>query len=465
MSIRTLLSALFIFLFVSGFAQESPEGDDAVTTETETAEKEPKVKKPKPPYYDHKLPSIQINGGNLSLLSDDMDSKNQPFVGANLRWAYGAKVEYRPLNYLGVSLGVMMGSVANKQRAGNQFNNYTVETDILSAEFNVIIPLDNNVIINRASKFAPYLFGGVAYQWFSTKADNYSSDGRYYHYWRDGNVYDRIEDIDHSNRREQLSHDQNYETPLKEGYGDSVRYDRAQLAFPFGLGLRFKFSNSFYADLSATYYWSMSDYLDNYKSDEGTQTDHMLYTSVGFGYNIGARKKKPDSTQFDLIDFKALDQDDDDGDGVRNMEDLCAGTPQGTGVDEKGCPTDEDNDGVPDYIDDESGSAEGALVDARGVTIGDVIPGTDTLAVKHSVVYLAYPSQKFKPMGSIYNTESIEDAGNRSADLGDFKDADYDGDGYISSEEITLAIDAFFEGELDYSADKLHDLMDFFFDQ
>jgi hypothetical protein len=463
MSIRTLLSVILIFLFTSSFAQETFEGETSTITETDV--KEPKVKKPKPPYYHHKLPSIQVNGGNLSLLSDDMDSKNHPFVGANLRWGYGAKIEYRPLNYLGVSFGAMMGNVANKQRTGNSFNNYTVETDILSAEFNIIIPLDNNLIINRASKFAPYLFGGIAYQWFNTHADNYSSDGSFYHYWRDGNVYDRIEDPDYSNLREELSHDGDYETPLSQGYEDSVIYSKTQLAFPFGVGFRFKFSNSFYADLSATYYWSMSDYLDNFKSNEGKKTDHMLYTSVSFGYNIAVRKKKPDDTQFDLIDFKALDHDDDDGDGVKNMEDLCAGTPQGTAIDERGCPTDEDKDGVPDYLDEEAGSAVDAIVDTKGITIGDEILGTDTLAVKHSVIYLAYPSQRFKPMGTIYSTESIEDAGSKSTDLGDFKDVDYDGNGYISSEEITLAIDAFFEGELDYSADKLHDLIDFFFDQ
>lgn len=359
-----------------------------------------------------------------------------------------------------------MGKVANQRRTTGPTGNYNVETEILSAEFNVIIPLDNNVIINRASKFAPYLFGGVAYQWFNPRADNYSADGVYYQY-RNGNIEGEIFDDHYPDRahNNEVSQDYVYETPLSQGYEDSVRYSRTQLAFPFGVGFRFKFSNSFYADLSATYYWSMSDYVDSYKTEEGKQTDHMLYTALAFGYNIAARKKKPDSTQFDLIDFDALDQEDDDGDGVRNMEDLCASTPQGTTVDEKGCPTDEDNDGVPDYIDDESGTAEGALVDARGVTIGDVIPGTDTLAVKHSVVYLAYPSQKFKPMGTFYNTESFEEAGNKSADLGDFKAVDYDGDGYISSEEITLAIDAFFEGELDYSADKLHDLIDFFFDQ
>jgi hypothetical protein len=49
--------------------------------------------------------------------------------------------------------------------------------------------------------------------------------------------------------------------------------------------------------------------------------------------------------------------------------------------------------------------------------------------------------------------------------LGDFVVVDRDNDGFISADEITWAIDAFFEGELDFSADKLHDLIDFFFEQ
>ena len=197
MSIRTLLTAFFLFVFVAGYAQETPEGESAPAAETteatDNSEKEPKVKKPKPPYYHHKLPSIQINGGNLSLMSDDMNI-DWPYSGTNWRWAYGAKIEYRPLNYLGVAISGMMGKVANQQRtAPSTTGNYTVETEIVSAEFNLIIPLDNNVIINRASKFAPYLFGGVAYQWFSPRADKFSADGRVYNFWRTGEIYDRPE--------------------------------------------------------------------------------------------------------------------------------------------------------------------------------------------------------------------------------------------------------------------------------
>ena len=63
-----------------------------------------------------------------------------------------------------------------------------------------------------------------------------------------------------------------------------------------------------------------------------------------------------------------------------------------------------------------------------------------------------------------WNVEKPKEEG-KSKELGDFMVADQNGDGFISSDEITWAIDAFFEGELDFSAAKLHDLIDFFFDQ
>ena len=42
---------------------------------------------------------------------------------------------------------------------------------------------------------------------------------------------------------------------------------------------------------------------------------------------------------------------DIDGDGVKNKNDKCPGTPAGVKVDGAGCPIDTDKDGVPDYLD------------------------------------------------------------------------------------------------------------------
>lgn len=57
---------------------------------------------------------------------------------------------------------------------------------------------------------------------------------------------------------------------------------------------------------------------------------------------------------------------DADGDGVRDQDDACTGTPAGAVVDMAGCPVDSDGDGVYDGIDQCEGTPAGAKVDAHG---------------------------------------------------------------------------------------------------
>ncbi|MFC2176301.1 hypothetical protein ACFLR1_04970, partial [Bacteroidota bacterium] len=153
-----------------------------------------------------------------------------------------------------------------------------------------------------------------------------------------------------------------------------------------------------------------------------------------------------------------------DGDGVKNVEDLCSKTPEGVTVDEQGCPLDSDKDGVPDYRDEEK-SAVGALVDTKGSTINqDNSTSSETVPLKHNVIYKAYPSMEKAFVGTYYSADAPVITESKKS-LGAFKVADQDGDDHISADEITWAIDAFFNGEIDFSAAKLHDLIDFFFNQ
>lgn len=57
---------------------------------------------------------------------------------------------------------------------------------------------------------------------------------------------------------------------------------------------------------------------------------------------------------------------DEDGDGVSNRKDKCAGTPLGAVVDKNGCPVDSDGDTVADGIDQCSNTQNGVKVDAKG---------------------------------------------------------------------------------------------------
>lgn len=467
MRLTTILCFTFLFSSASLLAQEATEADSKKEKKEKVA-KEPKEKKPRPDFYNHKLPSIYVGGGQLSLLADDISRDLKPYNSTNWRWGLYAGLEHRTWSALGFSLGFMYGQLSDNERSPVILENRNVETTFMQIDMHIKVYLDNNLFINRASRFSPYLFGGVGYVVnFTPMADLLDAESRQYHYWEDGRIMDRPKNPEDLGQARPLQLDRDYETELTESYTEDgsvgKTYDQNALTFPFGVGLRYKFSNAFYADVKATYHWSLTDYLDNFERG-GSQTDHYLFTSVGIGYNIAAKKPKKEPTQFDAIDFLALENGDDDGDGVKNIQDLCAATPAGAKVDEFGCPKDGDGDGVPDYRDLEGNSAADAVVDAAGVTIDEEALGRDTVAVNRDVRYLAFPSIQGKPAKSLYSLDEPETY-RKASTLGDFEVVDRDGDGFISADEITWAIDAFFEGELDFNANKLHDLIDFFFEQ
>jgi hypothetical protein len=466
MNLKSLLSISLMLLSFNLSAQEA--GTEAPKEKKEKEAKEPREKKPRPEFYNHKLPSIYVGGGQLSLLADDISKDLKPYNSTNWRWGLYAGLEHRTWSALGFSLGFMYGQLSDNERSPIAIENRNVETTFMQLDLHIKVYLDNNLIINRASKFSPYLFGGVGYVVnFTPMADLRDAEGNQYYYWEDGRIMDRAKSPEDLGQARSLEMDRKYETELSESYTEDgsvgQTYSRNAVTFPFGVGLRYKFSNAIYADVKATYHWSLTDYLDNF-SRGGSQTDHYLFTSVGIGYNIAAKKQKKEPTQFDAIDFLALENGDDDGDGVKNINDLCAATPAGVKVDEFGCPKDGDGDGVADYRDLEGNSAADAVVNAQGVTVDEESLVRDTVAVNRDVRYLAFPSIQGKPAKSMYSTEEPETY-RRASSLGDFAVVDRDGDGFISADEITWAIDAFFEGELDFNANKLHDLIDFFFEQ
>jgi hypothetical protein len=473
MKLRLILSFLVVSISLGSYAQDALVEESKTKKEkAEKPEKEPKEKKekkPRPPYYDNKLPYIYVGGGNLSLFNDDLKDGANLYNVASWKWGVNAGIEHRTFSAVGFSLNFLYGWLGSSERSPTtsttdnmNLGNRNIETEIMNLDFKINVYLDNNLFINRSSRWSPYLFGGVGYiLQMKQRTDLQDADNNRYWYWDDGTVRDRAKTQENLGTANVLDIDNDYETDLKESF-DGRKLETSALTFPFGVGLRYKFGRKFHADISATYYWSLTDHLDGYKN--GSQTDHFIYTSVGFAYHIAAKKEQPDSSIFDNFDFFTIDEADDDGDGVKNIEDLCSNTPAGAQVDEYGCPLDSDNDGVPDYRDNEA-SADSVLVDANGVEINpDFIVLPDTNAIAHAIIYLAYPSMEFPAVGNYYSFEKpkVEE---RGKELGDFVQVDQNEDGFISADEITWAIDAFFEGELDFSAAKLHDLIDFFFDQ
>lgn len=451
--------------------EKEPKEEKAEKVKEEKPEKEKKEKRERPPYVVNKLPSIGVGAGAMSFFGD-IDSRNSYFKNHHMRYGYALHIEERIWSALGVSLNGLYGQVAENQRDLLTYKNF--ESTIMHGEFDVILYLDNNLFINRASRFSPYLFGGVGYMMFEPKGDFFNEDGKGYVLWDDGTIRTEEQNETSIGNIDPTSPDYNrtnfdgdYETSLDFAYGDSATYEKTSLTIPFGVGLRYKLSDKFNFDIRGTYVLTQTDYLDNFKVGGGSimDNDQFLYTEVSFYYNIGSKSPGRESSIYDDVSFEGIDEGDDDGDGVPNMKDQCANTPNGVSVNEDGCPPDMDLDGVPDYKDEEPNSPVGAIVDIDGVTIGEeaVLTRDDTLAAQRKHLKEVYPSSAPEPVGQYHKFEEVKTGS--KVDLGEFREVDLNNDGYISADEISNAIDAFFDGELDYNASKLHALIDFFFDQ
>jgi hypothetical protein len=183
--------------------------------------------------------------------------------------------------------------------------------------------------------------------------------------------------------------------------------------------------------------------------------------------NSSNNKKNKEST-YSSVDFDELDKMDSDGDNVFDSNDKCPGTPKDVKVDKNGCPLDNDEDGIPDYRDKELMTKRNALVDQNGVTVTDAMlkekkNPMDSLATERSAMFNENPSLSY--------LKGIEDksSGNKGESGNiipySLRGADRNKDGFISTDEIAKAIDAFFEGGSDFTVEKLNALIDYFFEQ
>lgn len=134
----------------------------------------------------------------------------------------------------------------------------------------------------------------------------------------------------------QLEHDaDNWDTEYLNGWEAGV-----------GAKIRLGGDNSNYRALRVEVRDVMSDFSERFANYDDMK--HNIVTTVGVQFAFGKGSK------------------DSDGDGVRDRDDACNGTPVGAVINEAGCPVDSDGDGVFDGIDQCGSTPAGALVDAVG---------------------------------------------------------------------------------------------------
>ncbi|MBC7411819.1 MAG: outer membrane beta-barrel protein [Bacteroidia bacterium] len=401
----------------------------------------------------YRLPVVGINGGIMSFKGDVANNYKQRNL-AKFRGSYGITVEQRFSPFLGVQLGVTMGKLSANEAPTNTALNF--ESKTLQADLSAVIHFDNGIIIKKESNIAPYVSVGIGYLKFDSYTDKYDKDGKPYYYWRDGQTHNLPQADSNLTKKTLSSRDYKYETQLK----DSVtNYARNTLALPVAVGCILKITPGVHVSLQATFNRTFTDWIDNVQAN-GNNDSYMQF-SAGLRFLLGAKKASTNEGVFKNIDYAKLDNIDADNDGVKDIDDKCPGTPKSAKVDAKGCPVDSDKDGIADYLDKEPNSTS-TLVNSQGVSVTDaqleqgandsIVSSRDD-AIKEELV------NKDKEL-------AVGGGAKRGKLPLEYNYADKDKDGVITSKEITIVIDGFFEGEdPTVTVQKINQLIDFFFEQ
>ncbi len=397
---------------------------------------------------------------------------------AKIRGGYSVAIEQRLNRYMDVSLNGLYGKLTDNERSATR--NLNFESKIMQGNLDVLFHLDREI--------SPYLGVGFGFMKFDPYGDLKDASGQTYYYWTKGSVKNMPENDSNSASAIILKPDYKYETRLTDS---TTNYKRSTYTLPISGGIGIRISRHLSAKLGASYYLTFSDWIDNYKSGGN---DSYLYANLSFQYHFSRLFASSDDiegseTVGNSQTFSKIDADDADGDGVLDIDDNCPGTPKGVKVNKIGCLEDSDADGVPDYKDKEPNTPAGSNVNSEGVM------QTDEMIAKRYAEFNSLASGKLKsyvenqansnvtnitPSNGETTTKKEESPPKNTAPANPVKTEnttavskvpeklqlfDKDTNGNISTQEISMAIDGFFEGEPNITVEKINSLIDYFFEQ
>lgn len=222
----------------------------------------------------------------------------------------------------------------------------------------------------------PYISIGFGYMGYNSKTDWYDANGERYYYWQDGSIKNLPENSFFAENAIDLVRDYEYETEFKDLH-PTENYAVSTFTIPLSAGVTFRMGSLVSMRVGSSLHYTFTDNIDNSlafhdSKNEFVKTaisnDFYLFHSVSIHFNLWKDKAFTNvkAEHYKDVEFDDVDNEDSDGDGVSDWDDLCAGTPKGAKVHPDGCPVDTDADGVPDYADAEPNTQRGYLVDEKG---------------------------------------------------------------------------------------------------
>ncbi len=394
---------------------------------------------------------ISAGAGIFSFMGDIGNGDNVNSFSYT-RGGYSLSLEGRfARQLLGFSLTGTTGKLAMSERSILPDRNTNFESSLTELGLNFTLYLQNK------SPVTPYINVGIASVSFNTKTDIKHDGDSLYYYWADGSIRNLPEAGTNALFAKKITRDYKYESPLDDA-------EKKSLAIPIGLGFKFKAGTKIDVNIGTSYHICMTDKID---AMEKGKNDAYIFSYASVGYNIFKKETKKSTKPSSAVDYSSIDRLDSDNDGVKDIDDACAATPKGVKVDLKGCPLDQDEDGVPDYQDKEQNTAKGTIVNAEGRAITKDMLAKEK-AKKDSLLksFQANPSyKKAQDIDKEIKSNSSISSNKVSKIPLEFRSADTNADDIISSSEVSAVIEGFFDGSNNYTVEKIHALIDYFFEQ
>jgi hypothetical protein len=405
-------------------------------------------------------PVIGFGYGLFTYFGDVNDSyRKNPVVG---RIGKSLTLTRNANDFLEMRFTATHGHITGNERTKDR--NLNFQTEILVGGIGVAYNFKH---IRKEKKWSilPYVSLGLEYFDFNSKGDLYDAYGNYYHYWSDGSVRNIAEDAPNASNSVVLTRDYYYETDLRELNLDGMgAYQQVAVGIPIDIGFDLPINEYASMRFGNAFHFTFSDLIDNVsKHGEGDRKgnngkDKFMFTYFSLRINLFGGGADDVDDRFKDVDFSSINGDED-ADGVLDFDDMCAATPIGVLVDKNGCPHDDDGDGIPNYNDQQANtSLLSYYIDEKGIGYTQeeyesrMVSG-DTIAIHADEVEFYYPTQT-KSFSSVYIELPKK-----------FRIFDIDKDMYISPEELTKAIDMFFDFESSLTIDDIYELNEFFFTQ
>ncbi len=316
-------------------------------------------------------PKLHIGFGNFNFKGDISDNRNTGIIGQS---GFQIGLSANLSEYINAGLlmeeGVVRVDGINRDDLPTNFMS-TINTIGIRFDYNF-----KNVFKNRL--LTPYVGLGLSYLKFDSKGS-----------------YDNTKD--------------EYEIDLLSQWlldpANTEAYSQTGIDIPLSFGLNLKINDRINLKVGTTYHYTNTDNIDNIVDGSSDKyfvnSTHIVYD---LHCHICEEKYVPEiMDDYINIDFNALDKEDEDKDGIIDIDDFCIGTPKDVKVDAKGCPIDTDKDNIPDYLDKEPNTPKGAVVNIDGIQLTDEMSEAIFLAYLNSASrkdansYFedTYPSDRF----------------------------------------------------------------------